>query len=153
MRKAKGFEGFTSLFVITSVLTKAQLLRAAYSSLFSVMGLPIAQSPTKFIHSHLRQVLLLFQEWEFKPLPGGRNFMLKILSYMCCAVFWPYLTEHKVAEGAKEESVSGRSKQGGPILLWNEPTFLPSHPSWCCSIHFFCMFTVPLITLSTVSCL
>lgn len=47
IKKAKGLEGLLFLLVITSVLTKAQLLRAAKSSLFSVMGLPMAQSPGK----------------------------------------------------------------------------------------------------------
>jgi len=32
-------------------------------------------------------------------------------------------------------------------------TFLESHPSWCCSIHLFCILIVPLTTRSTVSCL
>ena len=49
----------------TSVETNAQLLRAEKSSFSSVIAVPIAQ----------------------RPLPGGKNFMLYILSYMlsaCC---------------------------------------------------------------------
>ena len=57
MRKQNGFE---NSFVMLSVETKAQLFKAAKSFFSSVIGVPIAQS----------------------PLPGGKNFMLKMRSYI-----------------------------------------------------------------------
>ena len=61
----KKVNGFEPSSLIVSVETNAQLFSAAYKFLSSVIGVPIAH----------------------KPLPGGKNFILNILSNISCADF------------------------------------------------------------------
>ena len=62
--KDKSYFYFIHSFKVL-VDTNAQLLSAAYKPFFSVIGVPIAQ----------------------RPRPGGKNFIVKILSYISCADF------------------------------------------------------------------
>lgn len=60
------------------VLTKAQLFNAAYNPRSSVNGDPMAHKPNRFSRS-------VSPGTRYIPRPGGRNFMLNILSYIFCA--------------------------------------------------------------------